>query len=112
METVPAFFVDRSDSPRLEIRCHGVLVEVVDSDGDVVYFARRLSWAEDQKAFPEHYLVIPIPFVHSAAQRVLVEIARTLQIADVQRNVIDTVSLESRRRHRTGTGRQQGQSLH
>src|SRR6266853_797751 len=43
-----SLFVDRSCPPRLEIRSHGVLVEVVDSDCDMVYFAWRLTWSQDQ----------------------------------------------------------------
>ena len=49
METDAAFFILRSDAARFQIRSHGFLVEVVDSDRDVVYLTCRLAWPEDQK---------------------------------------------------------------
>ena len=49
METDAAFFVHLSNSPRLKIRCHGGLVEVVDSDREMIYFAWRLTRPQDQE---------------------------------------------------------------
>jgi hypothetical protein len=48
-----SLLVNWSGSPRLEIRNDGVLVEVVDSDCEMVYFAWRLTWPQDQKALPK-----------------------------------------------------------
>src|SRR5579872_5313049 len=75
METDTALFILRSDAPRLQIRGHGFLVEVFDSDGDVVYLARRLAGAEDQEFLAQHDLVISVAFVNRATQYLLVEIA-------------------------------------
>src|SRR6267143_3109619 len=106
-----SLLVDRSDSPSLEIRGHGFLLEVVDSDRDMVHFGWRITWAQDQKVFPKHQLVVSVPFVHSASEHALIEIGRSLQIADLQGHVIDTVALESRRLCRSGAGCQHRQSL-
>jgi hypothetical protein len=54
-----SMLVNRSGSPRLEIRNDGVLVEVVDSDCEMVYFAWRLTWPQDQKAFPNASWLFP-----------------------------------------------------
>ena len=107
-----SLLVNRSGPPRLEIRSHGVLVEVVDSDGEMVHFGRRCTRPQDQKVLPKHELVIPVPFVHRATEHALIEIGRSLQIADLQRDVVDTVTLESSRLRRTGTGCQHGQPLY
>src|SRR5258705_12566380 len=88
----------RSGSPRLEIRRHGFQVEVVDSNGDVVYFTCGLALTKDQKLFSKPYLVIPSAFANRGVKNTLIEISRALQIADVQINVIDTVSLKPCRR--------------
>src|SRR5437867_7085481 len=112
METeVASLFINRSSSSRFEIRSHGVLVEVVDSDREMVHFARWITWPQDEKVFSKHELVVSVAFVHSATENALVEIGRTLQIADVQRDMIDTVALESSSLRRAGAGRQQRQSL-
>jgi hypothetical protein len=75
VETDTTFFVLWSDSLRLQIRGHGFLAEVFDSDGDMVDLAPRLTWPQDQKVFSKHYLVVPLPLVHSATQNALVEIS-------------------------------------
>jgi hypothetical protein len=112
METeATTLLVNRSGSPRFEIRGHGVLIEVVDSDCKMVYFAWGITWSQDQKTFPKCKLVVPVPFVYGATECALIEIGGSLQIADEKRDVIDTVSLESRRRRRSRAGRQQSQSL-
>ena len=112
METeVASLLVNRSGSPRLQIRGHGVLGEVVDSDREMIYFALRITWPQNQKVFSKHELVVPVPFVHRATEHALIEIGGSLQVADEQRDVIDTVALEARCRRRTRSGRQQGQSL-
>src|SRR2546422_10657836 len=113
METeVASLLVNRSGSPRLQIRGHGVLVEVVDSDREMIYFALRITWPQNQKVFSKHELVVPVPFVHRATEHALIEIGGSLQVADLQRDVVDTVTLESSRLRRTGTGRQHGQPLY
>ena len=105
METeAAALLVNRSNSARFEIRGHGLLFEVVDSDREVINFAGRLAFPEDEKAFPEHELVIPLPFIDFATKCLLVVVGRSLQVADLQRDVIDPIPLESDGRRRLGSG--------
>src|SRR5216684_3842294 len=106
METGASFFVFWSDTPRLEIRSHGFLLEVVHANRNMVHFRRRITRPQDEKVFPEHELVVPVPFVYSATEYFLVKIGRLLQIADEQRDVIDTVALEAGSFRDSGTGRQ------
>src|ERR1041385_8914819 len=102
-------FVLRSDSPRFEIRSYRFLLEVVYANRKMVHFGRRISRPQDQKIFPKHELVIPVPFVYLAIKCLLVKIGGTLQIADLQRNVIDAVALKSCGLRRSRTGRQNRQ---
>jgi hypothetical protein len=103
--------VNRSDSPRLEIRSHGILVEVVDSDPEMIYLARRIFCPQNQKVFPKHELVVSVPLVDRATECALVEIRGSFQIADEQRDVIDAVTLESRRLRGASARREHSQSL-
>ena len=75
METEAAsLLINRSGSSRLEIRAYGILVEVIDTDREMVHLSRRLTLAQDQKVFTEHELVVPVSFVHSATEYALIEI--------------------------------------
>jgi hypothetical protein len=113
METETAsLLVDRSDFSCLEISGHRLLVEVVDSDGKMIDFGRRLSFAQNQEVLPKHELVVSFSFVYFAIEYALIEIGRSLQIANLQRNVIDTAALKSRCVSRRSAGRQHGQSLY
>src|SRR5262245_29609239 len=113
METeAPSLLVDRSDFPCLEIGSDGFLVEVVHPDRKMIHFGCGLSFAQDQEVFAEHELVVTLSFIYFAVEHALIEIGRSLQIADLQRNVIDTVALKSRCFGGGGTGRQHGQSLY
>src|SRR6266850_6141364 len=107
-----SLLVNRSGPPRLEIRSHRVLLEVVDSDREMVHFGRRSTRPQDQKVFSKHELVVPVPFVDGATEHALIKIGRSLQIADLQRNVVDAVTLESSRLRSTRTGCQHGQPLY
>ena len=106
METGPAFVILRSGAPRLEIRGHGRLVEVVVSDRYVVDPSGRLAFPHHDNGLPNYELVVAVPFIHGATDRALVEFGRLLQVAYLQGDVIDAISLESRRRRRAGSGRQ------
>src|SRR5215831_20120482 len=97
METeVASLLVDGNGSARLEIRGDGVLIEVIGSDREMVHFARRVTRSQDQKILPKHELVVSVPFVHTTTENALVEIRRSLQIADEKRDMIDAVALKSR----------------
>src|SRR5207249_6346275 len=97
--------VDRSDFPGLEIGSDGFLLEVVDSDRKMIHFGCGLSFAQDQKVFTKHELVVTLSFAYFALEHTLIEIGRSLQVTDLQRNVIDTVTLEPRCLSRRGTAR-------
>src|SRR5262245_21385535 len=61
MKTVAAsLLINRSGSSRLEIGSHGFLVEVVDSDREMVHFGCGLTLAQHQKVFTKHELVVPV----------------------------------------------------
>ena len=96
--------VDRSDSPRLKIGGGGFLIEVVDSDRQMIDRACGLSGPQDEKALPKYELVIALALVHLATEYTLVEIGGFLQIADLHGDVIDTAPLESGGRHSAGAG--------
>src|SRR5215510_11383002 len=69
METGAAsLLVNRSDPPRFEIRCHGFLLEVVDSDREMIHFGGWFTFAQDQKVLAEHELVIAFPLVYLAIE--------------------------------------------
>src|SRR5262245_30521215 len=99
----PSLLINRSDSSRLEIGSHGFLLEVVDSDREMIDFGCRLTLAQDQEVLTKHELVVPVSFVHSATEYALVEIGRSLKIADLERDVVNTIALESRSLSGTGT---------
>src|SRR5262245_42878418 len=112
METEAAsLLINRSGSSRLEIGGHGLLVEVVDSDRKVIHFGCGFTLTQDQKVFTKHELVVPVPFVHGATEHALVEIGRALQIAHLERDVIDAIALESSSLSGTGSSRQHRQAL-
>src|SRR2546426_3393668 len=59
METESAsLLINRSGSPRLEIHGHGVLVEIVDSDREMIHFGGWFTWPQDQKVLTKHELVV------------------------------------------------------
>src|SRR5439155_4894320 len=60
--------VDRSHFPRLEIGSHGFLLEVVDSDREMIHFGCRLTLAQDQEVFAKHELVVSFSFVYFAIE--------------------------------------------
>ena len=85
METEAAsLLVNRSDAPRFEIGCHGFLLEVVYSDREMIHFGGRFTFAQDQKVLAEHELIVAFPLVYFAIEHALVEIGRSLQVADLQ----------------------------
>src|SRR5215471_3560438 len=105
METEAAsLLINRRGSSRLKIGGHRFLVEVVDPDREMIHLGCWLTFAQDKKVFTKHELVVPVSFVHGATEYALIEIGRSLQIADLERDVIDTIALESRSLSGTGTG--------
>src|SRR5207245_11349293 len=112
METeVPSLLFNRSGSPRLQIRGHGVLVEVVDSDREMIYFALRITWPQNQKVFSKHELVVPVTFVYRETEQALLEIGGSLQVDDEQRELIDSVSFIVTYRSRIRNSCHKGQLL-
>src|SRR5215470_16161586 len=96
METeATSLLINRSDSSRFKIGGHGFLLKVVDSDREMIHLGCGLPLAQDQKVFAKYELVVPVSFIHSASEYALIEIGGSLQIADLKRNVIDTIALES-----------------
>ena len=79
-----ALLIDRRNAAGLEIRGYRVFVEVVDSDRQMVHFRGGFAGPQDEKVFSEHELIVSFPFVHCATEHALVEIRRSLQIADLQ----------------------------
>lgn len=55
------------------------------------YLAGRIPWPRNQEVLSEYKLVVPIALVHGARERALVEVSRSLQIAEIRRNVIDVI---------------------
>lgn len=108
---VAALLIDRCCTARLQIRIYGLFVEIVNSNSEVVYFARRIPGPQDQKVLSEHQLVVAVAFVYFAAEGVLVEIGRSLQAADVKRDMIDAIALEARGRRGFGASGHQSKSL-
>ena len=102
---IASLLVDRRNSPRFEIRSDGVLIETVDSYGKMIHLAGRIPRPQDEEVLPKYELVVPVSFVHGTTEGALVEIGGTLQIADVQRDVIDAVALESGRGRRASAAR-------
>ena len=97
---------------RPTIAAEALLRALADHGADYFFCKTGTDFPQNQKALPKHELVIPLPFVHSATEYALVVVGGSLQIADVHRDVIDRVSLESRRRRRARAGCQQSQSFH
>ena len=75
MEAEIAFIVFWSDPSCPQVGGHGLLVEVVYADSDVVYFARRFTRPQDEEVFAQHHLVTPVAFVDGTTEDPLVEIA-------------------------------------
>src|SRR5262249_17900490 len=63
-----SLLVDGNGSARLEIRGDGVLIEVIDSDREMVHFTRRVTRPQDQIILPKHELVVSVPFVHTTTE--------------------------------------------
>jgi hypothetical protein len=99
-----SLLVNRCGPPRLQVGSHRVFVEAVDSNREMVDFRSRVTRAQHQEVLPKHELIVPLSLVYFATKHALVEIGGPLQIADLQRNMIDAVALESRRRRRTRAG--------
>jgi hypothetical protein len=70
---VATLSINRVCSACLQVRSYSLFVEPVDSDCEMIDFARRISGSENQEILSENQLVVAVTFVYLAAEGVLVE---------------------------------------
>ena len=79
-----------------EVGDDSVLIEVIDADGEVVHFADGRTAAESDAAATDGDADFLVGLVAELAVKgSLIKLAGTLQVADVEREVIDAVAGEA-----------------